>query len=308
MTSTATILDGKAIADTIRAEVRSDAASLWADHAVRPCLATVIVGDRPDSATYIRMKIRACEECGLVSVHEAHSADISEEALIGTVRKLNHDPSVHGILIQLPLPAHMDERRVLAHVSVDKDVDGFHVLNMGNLAIRGCVPSFVPCTPRGCIELLLRSNVSIEGKHAVVLGRSNIVGLPLMLLLLQHNATVTVAHSRTTNLADVVRKADLVFAAVGKTELVKRDWIKPGAVVVDVGMNSKPDASRKRGYRLVGDVDFEACKEVAGMITPVPGGVGPMTIAMVIRNCTDAAMRAVKSSATAAPDTKDADV
>lgn len=292
------LLDGKATALAIREEVKRDAAELREKSNITPCLATVIVGDRPDSMAYIRMKIQACEQCGLASVHRSLPADATEQQVLDVVQSLNDDKLVHGILVQLPLPDQVSEARVLGAISIEKDVDGFHALNIGNLALRARdEPLAVPCTPRGCIELLKRSDVTISGKHAVVIGRSNIVGMPVALLLMHENATVTIVHSRTPNPQDIVKQADIVVAAAGRTEMVKASWLKPDAVVVDVGMNSKPDSTRKRGYRLVGDVDFEDCKTVASRITPVPGGVGPMTIAMVIRNCTDSAMRLAKTSA-----------
>lgn len=286
----ATVIDGRAIAADIKAEVQRDVASLPAS-AAPPGLATVIVGTRPDSAAYIRMKIKACEQCGLRSVHRALPEASDDAAVLAVVQELNGDAGVHGILVQLPLPSHVDEQRVLAAISIEKDVDGFHPLNVGRLAMRNREPLFVPCTPRGCVELLKRSGVGIAGKQAVVLGRSNIVGLPVSMLLMHEDATVTIAHSRTKEVESVVRRADILIAAVGRTEMVKADWLKPGCVVIDVGMNSKPDPSAKKGYRLVGDVDFDDCKRVASMLTPVPGGVGPMTIAMLLRNCTDAALR-----------------
>lgn len=290
------IIDGKSIAAEIREEVKQDAEKLRTASGITPCLATVIIGDRPDSATYVRMKIQACEACGLSSVHRSLPATASEAEVVECVQSLNDDKNVHGILVQLPLPSHVSEARVLSSVSIEKDVDGFHALNIGNLALRGRdEPWAIPCTPRGCIELLRRSNVTMNGARAVVIGRSNIVGMPVALLLMHENATVTIVHSRTKNSEEIVKQADIVIAAAGKTEMVKGSWLKPGCVVLDVGMNTKPDASKKRGYRLVGDVDFDECKQVASLITPVPGGVGPMTIAMVIRNCTDAAMRISKN-------------
>ncbi|CDF38888.1 C-1-tetrahydrofolate synthase, cytoplasmic [Chondrus crispus] len=288
------IIDGKAIAAEIRAEIRNDVSSL---SSVIPGLATVLVGERKDSATYVRMKIKACSECGMESIHRALPADATEGDIIAVVRALNEDACVHGILVQLPLPDGINEENVLSEISIEKDVDGFHPLNIGKLAMRGREPLFAPCTPRGCIELLKRSGVEISGKEAVVVGRSNIVGLPVSLLLMHENATVTITHSRTVDLASVVRRADIVVAAVGRTEMVKADWLKPGCVVIDVGMNSKPDSTRKSGYRLVGDVDFEGCRKKASLVTPVPGGVGPMTIAMLLRNCADAAMKCEKSAA-----------
>lgn len=284
------LIDGKAIAAEIRKELQRDIAA-HLGHVV-PGLATVLVGERTDSSTYVRMKHKACEEVGIRSFHTALPEDVSEHKLLQVVRTLNDDPAVHGILVQLPLPPHIDEERVLAAVSLHKDVDGFHPVHLGRLAMKERQPLFVPCTPRACIELLRRSGVAIAGKHAVVLGRSNIVGLPTALLLLQHeHATVTVCHSRSADLAAHVRRADIVIAAIGKAEFVRREWLKPGAVVIDVGINRREDASARRGYRLVGDVHFDECREVAGKITPVPGGVGPMTICMLLRNCVESAKR-----------------
>lgn len=287
------LIDGKAIAASIRAEIRADVQALTK---TVPGLATVLVGERSDSATYVRMKIKACNECGMNSIHKTLPADASEEDVIAVVRELNRDETVHGIVVQLPLPDHINEENVLTEISIEKDVDGFHPLNIGKLAMKGRKPLFAPCTPSGCIELLKRHNVEISGKEVVVLGRSNIVGLPVSLLLLQENATVTIAHSRTANLPSVTRRADILIAAAGKVEMVKGDWLKPGCVIIDVGINSRPDATRKRGYRLVGDVDFEDCKKHASLITPVPGGVGPMTVAMLLRSCADAAMRRVQKT------------
>ncbi len=285
----AQIIDGKLIAQKVREEVAAAVAERTAAGKPRPGLATVLVGDRVDSATYVASKQKACQELGMESFHHALPADVSQAELEDLVRKLNDNPKVSGILVQLPLSPHLDEERVLQLISIEKDVDGFSPLNIGRLAQKGREPLFVPCTPNGCIYLLAQAGVQIEGANAVVLGRSNIVGMPAALLLVSRNATVTVCHSRTKDLPQVVRQADILIAAIGKTEMVRGDWIKPGAAVIDVGMNSKPDASKKSGYRLVGDVNFEEAKEVAGWITPVPGGVGPMTIAMLMKNTLRAA-------------------
>lgn len=228
-------------------------------------------------------------ELGMGSVSEHLPADATQEQVEAVVRKLNADAGVSGILVQLPMPSHIDEERVLSLISIEKDVDGFSPLNIGRLAQKGRDPLFVPCTPYGCIYLLERSGVKIEGANAVVLGRSNIVGMPAALLLIGKNATVTVCHSRTKDIAGTVRQADILIAAIGKTEFVRGDWIKPGAAVIDVGINAIPDATKKSGQRLVGDVNFAEAKEVAGFITPVPGGVGPMTIAMLMKNTLRAA-------------------
>ncbi|MCB0190566.1 MAG: bifunctional methylenetetrahydrofolate dehydrogenase/methenyltetrahydrofolate cyclohydrolase FolD [Anaerolineae bacterium] len=286
---TAQIIDGKAIAATIRGEIKTEVEAMQAQHDKVPGLATVLVGERKDSQTYVRMKKKACAEVGIASFSHDLPADISQADLLKVVQDLNANPDVHGILVQLPLPDHIDEEEILSAISLEKDVDGFHPINIGRLSMKRRDPLFVPCTPKGCIELLNRTGVTIEGKRAVVLGRSNIVGLPVAMLLLHRNATLTICHSRTQNLPQVVHEADILIAAVGRPEMVKGDWIKPGAVVIDVGVNAVEDASAKKGYRLVGDVDFAEAKEVASAITPVPGGVGPMTIAMLLRNTLDGA-------------------
>jgi len=281
---TAQIIDGKRIAAQLREEVATNVAKRIVFGKSKPKLATVLVGDRVDSMTYVKSKGQACEELDMESGNQHLPADVSQEELEKVIRDLNNDKTVHGILVQLPLPDHLDEERILQLISIEKDVDGFSPLNMGRLAQKGREPLFVPCTPNGCIYLLEKSGVKIEGANAVVLGRSNIVGMPAALLLIEKNATVTICHSRTRDIPGIVRQADIVIAAIGKMEFVRGDWIKPGAAVIDVGINSKPDPSKKSGYRLVGDVNFEEAKEVAGFITPVPGGVGPMTIAMLMTN------------------------
>jgi 5,10-methylene-tetrahydrofolate dehydrogenase/methenyl tetrahydrofolate cyclohydrolase len=289
----AQIIDGKAIAETVRGEVKAEVEAMRARYGKVPGLATVLVGERKDSQSYVRSKKKACAEVGMASLGSDLPADISQDELLKVVRDLNANPDVHGILVQLPLPAHIDEEEILAAISIEKDVDGFHPLNIGRLSMKRREPLFVPCTPKGCIELLIRTGVSIEGKRAVVLGRSNIVGLPVAMLLLHRNATLTICHSRTKDLPGVVREADILIAAVGRAEMVRGDWVKPGAVVIDVGINSVDDPTNPKGYRLVGDVAFDEVKEVAAAITPVPGGVGPMTIAMLLRNTLDGAKRAV---------------
>ena len=293
----ARIIDGKQIAAVIREEVRNKVEQLVAefgpDRGV-PGLATVLVGSRTDSATYVRMKHKACAEAGIRSIHKELPESIAQSELLQVVRELNSDTRVHGILVQLPLPAHIDEQTILAEIALEKDVDGFHPLNIGKLAMKDRTPQFVPCTPLGVMELLKRSDIDVAGKNAVVLGRSNIVGMPVSMLLLKANATVTICHSRSADLPGVVRQADILIAAVGRAEMVKGSWLKPGAVVIDVGINSKDDPSSKKGYRLVGDVDYQDCLPVASMITPVPGGTGPMTIAMLLQNCVTAASRALQ--------------
>jgi len=288
---TAQLIDGKAIAATIRAEIAEEVASLKEKFDVVPGLAAVLVGERKDSQTYVRMKKKACAEVGITSIGVDLPGDVSQEELIAKVRELNADPAVDGILVQLPLPDHINEEAVLREIDITKDVDGFHPINIGRLSMKGRNPLFVPCTPRGVIELLDRTGIEISGKKAVILGRSNIVGLPVSMLLLHRNATITICHSRTKDIPAVVREADIVVAAIGRAEMVRGDWIKPGAAVIDVGVNAVDDATRKRGYRLVGDVNFAEAKEVAGYITPVPGGVGPMTIAMLLKNTLDGRKR-----------------
>ncbi|MCP5105007.1 MAG: bifunctional methylenetetrahydrofolate dehydrogenase/methenyltetrahydrofolate cyclohydrolase FolD [bacterium] len=286
---TAELIDGKNIAATIRGEIKEEVEAMKARTGKVPGLATVLVGTRKDSQSYVKMKKKACKKAGITSFSHDLPEDISQEELLETVRALNANPDVHGILVQLPLPEHIDDEEILGAISLEKDVDGFHPINIGRLSMKRRDPLFVPCTPKGCIELLDRIGVTIEGKRAVVLGRSNIVGLPLAMLLLHRNATVTICHSRTKDLPSVVRQADILMAAVGRARMVKADWVKPGAVVIDVGVNAVDDPSREKGYRLVGDVDFDEVKETASAITPVPKGVGPMTIAMLLRNTVDSA-------------------
>jgi methylenetetrahydrofolate dehydrogenase (NADP+) / methenyltetrahydrofolate cyclohydrolase len=287
----ARIIDGKAVAASVQEGVRDDAGILRAQHGVTPGLATVLVGEQPASRTYVAMKQKMCQELGMFSVGSHLSADVSQDELLAIVRRYADDPKIHGILVQLPLPSHLDQELILGAVPIDKDVDGFNPINVGRLAMKNREPMFVPCTPKGVITLIDSVGTRIEGARAVVLGRSNIVGLPAAFLLIHRHATVTVCHSRTRDLPDIVRQADIIVAAIGRARFVKADWIKAGATVIDVGTNSIPDATKKSGHRLVGDVDFEPAKEVAGAITPVPGGVGPMTIAMLMRNTCDAAMR-----------------
>ncbi len=286
---TAKIIDGKATAEALREDIKKSVAQRLEKGLPAPGLATVLIGNNPASKVYVRMKHRACEEAGIISVGHELPADSSQEEVEALVKKLNNDPAIHGILVQLPLPAGLDEEQILNTVSLQKDVDGFHPINIGRLAQKGREPLFIPATPSGVMTLLEKSGTQMEGAHAVVLGRSNIVGMPVSLLLVRANATVTICHSRTDDIPAVTRKADLLIAAVGKPEMVRGDWVKPGATVIDVGVNRVEDASRKRGYRLVGDVAFEEVKQVAGALTPVPGGVGPMTIAMLLQNTLRAA-------------------
>ena len=297
---TAQLIDGTAIAQKVRDEVKDKVAKRLAEGKSQPGLATVLVGERIDSATYVKMKQKACADLGMTSYHHPVPADISQEDLEKLIKELNADPKVHGILVQLPLPDHLDEERVLQLISIEKDVDGFSPINIGRLAQKGREPLFVPCTPYGCIYLLKEAGVQISGANAVVLGRSNIVGMPAALLLIGENATVTVCHSRTKDIANVVRQADIIIAAIGRAEMVRGDWVKPGAAIIDVGINGIPlynedgsplisEKTGKHRQKLVGDVNFDEAKEVAGFITPVPGGVGPMTIAMLMANTLRAA-------------------
>jgi len=347
---TAQLIDGKATAAAILEEIKAEVERLKAEYGVVPGLATVLVGENPASQFYVRSKQKRCAEVGICSFGHTLPESVSQEEVEGLVAELNGNPEVHGILVQLPLPKHLDEERVLSAIGLDKDVDGFHPVNIGRLSMKGREPMFVPCTPSGCIELLNRYNIKIEGKEAVVLGRSNIVGLPVSMLLLHRNATITICHSRTKDLPGTCRRADILIAAVGRPEMVKGDWVKPGAAVIDVGINQKwiahpadrewtcaatgetfiahrvdesekggrrkigvycathgkaylkdyvPDDSQEnemislfRKYKLVGDVDFDEVKEVAGYLTPVPGGVGPMTIVMLLRSTLASAKRA----------------
>lgn len=276
----ARIIDGKAHATALRAELKIAVASL-VDRGIRPGLAVVVVGDNAASRTYVRHKVIACEEAGVLSQLHELPEHVAEEEILSRIHELNADPQIDGILVQLPLPPHVDEARVLAAVAPDKDVDGFHIHSAGALMIGA--PLFVPCTPAGILYLLEREGIMVTGKHAVVVGRSNIVGKPAGLLLLQKDATVTICHSKSTNLATHTRLADILIAAVGRANMVTAEMVKPGACVIDVGTNRLPDG------KLCGDVDFEGVKEVAGAITPVPGGVGPMTVAMLVSNTLRAA-------------------
>ena len=289
----ARIISGKDIARTIRDELNEQVAEL-AEGGLVPGLATVMAGDDPASRLYVGMKNKAAAEAGIHSRQVTLSGSASEAELLALIDELNADPRIHGILVQLPLPRQIDESKVLLAIDPDKDVDGFHPVNVGRLAT-GDPDVLAPCTPRGVIEMLLRSGVDPAGKHVVVVGRSNIVGKPMALLLLRQapggNATVSVAHSRTADLGALTRTADVLIVAVGWPNTITRDMVKPGVTIIDVGTNRVDDPTRERGYRVVGDVDFEAVSEVAGAITPVPGGVGPMTIAMLLANTVEAAIR-----------------
>jgi len=285
---TATIIDGKAFAAKVRGKVAEHVARLKADHGLTPGLAVVLVGEDPASQVYVRSKGKMTVEVGMNSVEHKLKEDTSEADLLALIEQLNADPEIHGILVQLPLPKHLDEDLVINSIDPSKDVDGFHISNVGLLGTGQ--KSMVPCTPLGCLMMLRDYHGSLSGMGAVVVGRSNIVGKPMAQLLLGDSCTVTIAHSRTKNLADVVKRADIVVAAVGRPQMVPGDWIKPGATVIDVGINriEKPEG----GTRLVGDVDFDSCAAVAGAITPVPGGVGPMTIACLLANTITACSRA----------------
>ena len=289
----ATIIDGTAIAAVVREEVRQEAARLVAAGHRPPGLGVLLVGENPASQSYVRSKTKACAEAGFHSVQHDLPADIPESVVLDYVARFNEDPAIHGILVQLPLPRQVSESRVLLAIHPDKDVDGFHPINAGRLAVGE--PGFVPCTPLGVRELLIRSRIETAGAFAVVLGRSNIVGKPMALLLSQKgqggDATVCIAHSRSKDLPALCRQADILVAAIGKAHFVTPNMVKPGATVIDVGINRLDDATAKRGYRLVGDVHFDAVKDLAGAITPVPGGVGPMTIAMLLKNTLESAKR-----------------
>jgi methylenetetrahydrofolate dehydrogenase (NADP+) / methenyltetrahydrofolate cyclohydrolase len=288
----ARVIDGKALSEIMRGEIAAQAAAFKQQTGITPGLTVVLVGADPASEVYVRMKGKAAEKAGFNSQEIKLPADTTEEHLLGIIDGLNSDEHVHGILVQLPLPKHINKERILSAISVDKDVDGFHPTNAGRLAI-GDTDVLAPATPAGIIQMLIRNGYDPKGKHVVVVGRSTIVGKPVALLLLQDgpggNATVTVAHSRTPDLPTMTRQADILIAAVGRPEMIKRDMVKPGAVVIDVGTNRVNDASSEKGYKLVGDVAFDEVSEVAGAISPSPGGVGPMTITMLLANTLKAA-------------------
>ena len=282
----AQIIDGKALALRLREGIAQEVSALEKETGIKPGLAAVLVGDDPASAVYVRNKKIACEKAGLYPQEHRLPAATTQEALLALIHKLNADPKIHGILVQLPLPPHIESKAILQAVSPEKDVDGFHPVNVGRLVEGG--PVFVPCTPKGVIHMIDSTGLDIAGKRAVVIGRSNIVGKPVAMLLLHRHATVTICHSRTKDLPSVVREADIVIAAIGKPLFVTPDMVKEGAVVIDVGINRLADG------KLVGDVDFDHVKERAGWITPVPGGVGPMTIAMLLQNTLESAQRFAK--------------
>ena len=286
MMTTAKRIDGKGRAEALAESITRETAELIDRHGIRPGLAVVIIGEDPASQVYVRNKKRRAEACGFYSVQHTIAADTSQDAVLELIRSLNDDPAIHGILVQLPLPKHLDEQTITQSIIPSKDVDGFHFVNIGKLTAGHTADAFVPCTPAGCM-LMIEDELGpdLSGKNAVVIGRSNIVGKPMASLLLQRNATVTVTHSRTADLPGTVRNADIVVAAVGRAEMVKGDWIKPGAVVIDVGINRiETEVDGEPKSRLVGDVDYDSVCAVAGAVTPVPGGVGPMTITMLMFN------------------------
>jgi 5,10-methylene-tetrahydrofolate dehydrogenase/methenyl tetrahydrofolate cyclohydrolase len=285
----------------MRAEIARQVAEFSAAHGMSPGLGVVLVGDNPASQQYVRMKRRACEQAGMQSFAHLLPQDATQTQVEDAVRQLNDDPRVHGILVQLPMPPQINEERVLRLVSINKDADGLHPENIGLLAMKGREPLFTPATPTGCMELLKEVNTPIGGAHAVVIGRSNIVGMPMALLLLRADATVTVCHSRTQDMPALVRQADIVIVAIGKPEFVPGDWLKPGATVIDVGTNKIDDPTAEKGYRFIGDVHFESASQVARAISKVPGGVGPMTITILMANTMKAALRQVSGSAISSP-------
>ena len=284
-TQTAQIIDGVALSQKLRLEVTARAQALKT-RGITPGLAVVLVGENPASQVYVRNKVKGCQDCGFHSVLEKYDASMTQAELLARIAALNADPAIHGILVQLPVPAHIDATKVIEAISPLKDVDGFHIASAG--ALMTGMPGFWPCTPYGCMKMLESINYDLKGKHAVVIGRSNIVGKPMALMLLQKNATVTICHSGTQNLKALTLQADVIVAAVGKRHVVTADMVKPGAVLLDVGMNRNDEG------KLCGDVDFEGVRQVAGFITPVPGGVGPMTITMLLVNTLEAAERAAK--------------
>ena len=292
---TAKIIDGKQVAADMRAELKEKVAELKTK-GITPGLAVILVGEDPASQSYVKAKEKACEEIGIYSDDNRLPADTSEADLLTLVEKFNNDPKINGILVQLPLPKHIDEDKVLLAIDPAKDVDGFHPVNVGKMVVGQ--DAFLPCTPHGVIQLLIRNNVPLEGAEVVVVGRSNIVGKPVANMLIQKaptgNATVTVCHTRTKNTAEHCQRADIIIAAAGRPNTVTADMVKDGAVVIDVGVNRVEDATKKRGYRLAGDVDFEAVKEKASLITPVPGGVGPMTITMLLYNTVVSAEKTIQ--------------
>lgn len=281
------IIDGKAIAERIEQDLQQQVANLKGRH---PCLAVVLVGDNPASSIYVNRKTKACKRVGIRSVMKEFPSSITEPELLQEIQFLNNDPTIDGILVQLPLPSHLDSTTITLAIDPSKDVDGFHPLNMGSL-MRGDSLGFIPCTPLGIIKLLKSSSIALAGKHAVVVGRSNIVGKPIASLLLQENATVTIVHSKSTNFNEICKQADILIVAVGKPRFISKEHVKEGAVVIDVGINKIEDKNKKSGYAVVGDVDFDSVAPICSAITPVPGGVGPMTIASLLQNTFDSYRR-----------------
>jgi len=296
---TAQIIDGKQVAADMRAELKEEIAKLK-EQGIVPGLGVILVGEDPASKSYVTAKERTCAEIGIYSDDNRLPEDTTQKDLLALVEKMNNDPKINGILVQLPLPKHLNEAQVLLAIDPDKDVDGFHPMNVGKMMVGE--KAFLPCTPHGVIQLLIRSGVAIEGANVVIVGRSNIVGKPLANMLIQKNktgnATVTVCHTRTKDLTNQTKQADIIIAAAGRPNTVTADMVKEGVVVIDVGVNRVEDATKKRGYRLVGDVDFEAVKEKASLITPVPGGVGPMTITMLLYNTVESAKQRQKTQNT----------
>jgi methylenetetrahydrofolate dehydrogenase (NADP+)/methenyltetrahydrofolate cyclohydrolase len=287
--TTSKIIDGKSISSQIKSEVKSETEKLKTEKGITPGLAFILVGENPASKVYVRNKGKACEELGFYSVTEALPENISEESLLELISKFNGDEKIHGMLVQLPLPSHINQQKVIESIDFRKDVDGFHPLNVGRMVLgEKC---FIPCTPYGIIELLKRSSVETSGKNVTVIGRSSIVGKPVANLLLKYefNSTVTVCHSKTKDIKEISSQADILIAAIGKANFVTKDFIKEGCTIIDVGINRIEDKNSKTGYRITGDVDFKDCYDKCGLITPVPGGVGPMTIAMLMKNTLDSA-------------------
>ncbi len=283
---TATVINGKRIAEEIKQEIKLETEKLKTKHGITPGLAFILIGENPASESYVKMKGKACDEVGFYSITEQLSAETSEKKILQLIEQFNNDPKIHGILVQLPLPKHIDEQKIIAAINYKKDVDGFHPINIGRLVVG--LPCLKPCTPAGIQELLIRSGNDPAGKHVVILGRSNIVGKPLMNILVQKqkgaNAVVTIAHTGAKDISSFSKQADILIVAIGKAESITGEMIKQGAVVIDVGINRVDDPTSKNGYKVVGDVHFDSVLKVASAITPVPGGVGPMTIAMVLRN------------------------
>ncbi|KAK8811336.1 hypothetical protein WA158_003070 [Blastocystis sp. Blastoise] len=283
------IIDGNLVAKSIKNDLKEKIQKMNDTIGQVPGLAVIIVGCRKDSQAYVNAKKKACQDIGMRSLSFELPETATQDEVLAVIEKLNNDSCIHGILVQLPLPSHIKESVIVDAISGEKDVDGVHPANIGRIAMKKRVPHFVSCTPKGCLALLEHYHVPIEGKHAVIMGRSNIVGIPLALSLLKRNATVTICHTKTANEADIVKQADILVVAIGHAHYVKKEWIKEGAVVIDVGINSIDDPNSKKGYKLVGDVDFDNVKEKCSLITPVPGGVGPMTITMLLSNTFDSA-------------------